>query len=164
MKPQIVDDFLTLSEHRAIYDQLMGEDTPWFYSDGIDHTKDGNFQFVHFYYWEHEWRDDVSTLQPILSKLNPYAISKVKANLLTPTEKVKVNGWHVDVPSNKFTTCIYYVNDNDGYTEFEDGTKVESKANRIVLFNSALKHRGTTSTERRIVVNLNFILDDNFHL
>jgi hypothetical protein len=164
MTIQIVDDFLTPLEHKVIYDHLMGEDTAWFYSDGLDYPGDGNFQFVHFYHWNHEWRADISYLQPILDKLNPYAICKIKANLLTPTKEVKVNGWHVDVESNKFTTCIYYVNDNDGYTEFEDGTKVESKANRLVMFNSALKHRGTTSTEKRVVLNLNFVLDDNFHL
>ena len=164
MKTQIVDDFLTSSEHLALYSHLMGEDVPWFYSNGRDYTNDGSFQFVHFYHWNHEWRADAAHIQPILDKLNPYAICKIKANLLTPTKEVEPNGWHVDVDSNKFTTCVYYVNDNDGYTEFEDGTIVKSKANRFVMFDSEIKHRGTTSTERRVLVNFNLILKDDLHL
>ena len=59
---------------------------------------------------------------------------------------------------SNITTAILYVNSNNGYTLFEDGTKVESVENRIVLFDSNLRHTGTTCTEEkvRIVVNFNF--------
>lgn len=164
MEIQIADNFLSPADHKVIYDRLMGEDIAWFYSDGVDYPQDGKFQLVHFYHWNHEWHADASYLQPILSRLNPYAICKMKANLLTPTKEIEYNGWHTDVVSDKFTTCIYYVNDNDGYTEFDDGTKVESKANRFVMFNSAIKHRGTTSTERRVLINMNFVLANDFKL
>ena len=57
------------------------------------------------------------------------------------------------------TTHPYDVdNDGDGYTEFEDGTKVESIENRFVTFPSNLHHGGTTCTDqkRRVVINLNY--------
>ena len=56
-------------------------------------------------------------------------------------------------------TAIFYVNTNDGYTEFEDSTRVESVANKIVIFDSKLKHRGTTCTNQktRVVINLNYV-------
>ena len=56
------------------------------------------------------------------------------------------------------TTGIYYVNGNDGYTEFETGDKVKSVANRFVKFPSDIKHRGVSQvdTKVRCVLNLNY--------
>ena len=36
--------------------------------------------------------------------------------------------------------CIY-LNDNDGYTEFETGEKVMSQTNTAVIFDTNLRHR-----------------------
>jgi hypothetical protein len=56
-------------------------------------------------------------------------------------------------------TAIYYLNGNNGYTEFEDGTKIETVSNRIVIFDGLKKHRGVSQTDTtfRYVINLNFI-------
>ena len=59
-----------------------------------------------------------------------------------------------------WTTSIFYVNTNNGYTVFEDGTKVESVANRMLTFPSNLKHCGTSCTDKNIrsVINFNYLL------
>ena len=56
---------------------------------------------------------------------------------------------------------IFYLNTNNGYTEFEDGSKVESVANRFVSFTGDLIHRGVsqTDTKARVVINLNYFCD-----
>ena len=71
--------------------------------------------------------------------------------------------FHYDVqmdgkPLSAMTTGIYYVNTNDGYTEFETGDKVKSVANRFVKFPSDIKHRGVSQvdTKVRCVLNLNY--------
>ena len=58
----------------------------------------------------------------------------------------------------QWTTSIFYVNTNNGYTEFEDGTKVESVENRLVTFSLNMKHRGTSCTDEktRVVINFNY--------
>ena len=45
-----------------------------------------------------------------------------------------------------------------GYTEFKDGTIIESAENRLVIFPSDMRHTGTTCTnaKNRIVVNINY--------
>ena len=50
------------------------------------------------------------------------------------------------------------MNDNNGYTYFEDGQKVKSKENRAVLFPSNLPHAGTSSTDTdlRVVLNIDY--------
>ena len=57
------------------------------------------------------------------------------------------------------TTAIYYINTCDGYTLFEDGTKVESVTNRLLKFPSNMKHTGTSCTDRdrRILINFNYL-------
>ena len=56
------------------------------------------------------------------------------------------------------TTAIYYLNTNNGFTKFENGDKVNSVANRIVIFDSNLKHTGTSCTDSyaRLLINFNY--------
>ena len=54
-------------------------------------------------------------------------------------------------------TCVIYLNDNNGYTEFRDGKKILSVKNTAVVFDSNLEHRGVPSTDtRRLVLNINY--------
>ena len=73
------------------------------------------------------------------------------------TSKIVEHGFHTDV-QYKCKTGILYLNSNDGYTSFEDGTKVESVENRFVTFDSNIKHSGTTCTNQkvRLVLNINY--------
>ena len=49
------------------------------------------------------------------------------------------------------------MNDNNGYTVIK-GKKIESKKNRMLLFNSDINHCGTNSTNcrNRMVINFNY--------
>ena len=51
------------------------------------------------------------------------------------------------------------MNTNNGYTTFKDGTKVDSVANRMIIFDSELDHTGTTCTDQksRVIINFNFL-------
>ena len=65
----------------------------------------------------------------------------------------------VEVISQEQKTGIFYLNSNDGYTFFENGEKIKSVENRMVIFPSSLYHAGTTHTDAqyRCVVNMNWI-------
>mgnify|MGYP002012765708 CR=1 FL=1 len=76
---------------------------------------------------------------------------------LTP-EKSEFHTDYIEL-NKDVKTAILYINTNDGYTEFESGVRVSSVANRVCIFDSNLRHRGTTHTEgdqQRIVVNFNY--------
>jgi len=50
------------------------------------------------------------------------------------------------------------MNDNNGFTLLEDGTKFYSKANRLVIFDNVSHTDVTqTNTEERIVLNIGFV-------
>ena len=61
--------------------------------------------------------------------------------------------------------AIYYVNSNDGYTEFEDGTRIETIENRLLVFDSSLWHTGSTCTNAKVrcVINFNYFPEDYGH-
>ena len=95
------------------------------------------------------------------------SIWRIKVNLITKTSNIVENEFHVDMSGvseermQHWTTSIFYINSNDGYTEFEDGTKVESVKNRIISFPSNTKHRGTSCTNQKTRIAINFNYFDN---
>jgi hypothetical protein len=160
----IIDNFLGEKEFKELYDFMMGPWMPWAYNDAlltnVDDSSMYDFQFVHTFYKDHKPHSDLlSKLDPIMSKINPAAVLRIKANLNPRTDNLYLHGAHRDVEDYKCTTALFYINTNDGYTIFEDGTKVESVANRFVFFDSTMKHAGTSCTDQKIRVVINF----NYH-
>ena len=168
---EIIDNFLgqdEFDELRKLF--LPSDDQPghfaWYYSDTIDHKEDINkFQFVHMFYTNSAPNSSFcDNLAHILNKLKPKAIIRIKANLLTRTPEIIQNAFHVDLGRTdtyvKYcTTSIFYFNTNNGYTKFEDGTIIESVANRMISFPANIPHTGTSCTDEniRIVINFNYL-------
>ena len=169
MKPVIVnviDNFLDKQSFQNLQNEIFGHDFHWFYSDGIDFEDDvDKFQFTHMFYKENVGvnSNQYGILNSILNKIQPKEIYRIKANLLTKTSEIVENSFHVDVDSlgiMPWTTSILYMNTNNGYTEFENGgAKVESIENRMVVFPAEMKHRGTSCTDKkiRVVINFNYL-------
>ena len=162
---KIEDNFLEQNEIDELQTLIMGDDFAWYYNDKIDYEgQQDKFQFFHIFYNKNVPSNDGISMNPILEKIDSVSIWRIKANLLTKTPTIVENEFHVDLTdlseekSKQVTTSIFYVNSNNGYTEFEDGTKVESVANRLVTFSLNMKHRGTSCTDEktRIVINFNY--------
>ena len=86
-------------------------------------------------------------------------IIKIKANLQPRTNNNIIQSFHTDFPTDwKNKTAVYYLNTCNGYTLFADETKVESIANRFVMFDGHLEHTGVTCTDEpaRFVINFNW--------
>jgi hypothetical protein len=131
----------------------------WYLNKGVNTPQDNYTQFTHTFYNNYAQNSNLlDNLKPIINILNPLALIRVKANLLTKTNEIIKHGFHVD-QDFKCTTAIFYVNNNNGYTEFESGEKVYSEENKLVIFDTFLKHTGTTCTDtnERIVINFNFV-------
>ena len=180
---EIIDNFLDQYEFNELQKLIIpqpykefGQELPrdsahfaWYYSDTIEYKENtpDRFQFVHMFYIEDQPNSSLyNNLNPIINKLEPKSIIRIKANLLTRTPEIIQNAFHIDLNDgnsendySKFcTTSIFYVNTNNGYTEFEDGTIVESVANRMVSFPANTPHTGTSCTDEniRVVINFNY--------
>jgi len=163
---KIEDNFLKQEEFEKIQ-KLMGEPSPfpWFYADRIVFEDDvDKFQFIHAFYDNHMPMSPFSNeLDSIINIIQPFSIVKIRAKLLTRTPEIVESTFHVDIPLleenlKQWTTSIFYINTNNGYTKFEDGTIVESVANRMVIFPADMEHTGTSCTDEktRVVINFNY--------
>jgi hypothetical protein len=155
---KIINNALIEEEFLKISNNFTSAYFPWFISKGILIGQD-NYQFTHLFYKDFLIRSDqFGLIEPILKILNPSAIIRIKANLLPKSDKITEHGMHVDVEIKNSKTAVYYVNTNNGYTKFENDKKINSLANTLVIFNSNIKHTGTTCTNEdyRIVLNFNY--------
>lgn len=165
MQIETIDNFLEDKEFLELQQCFFENSFPWYFNDYVnfENTKDENFQFIHLFYKDHEPKSRLlHILHPVLDKLDIFSILRIKANLITNTYKIQEHGYHIDIPlpeNLETKTAILYLNTNNGYTYFEDGTKIKSKENRLVVFPGSFKHGGTTCTDKKIrsLVNFNYI-------
>lgn len=174
---EVIDNFLPDEEfNEFVKNTVDNQDFPWWKGEGKvpdqvqgqeirDQVHKVDYQFVHTFFDATRWySDNGQILLPILNKLDLMALIRIKMNLTMPYDKVISYGLHTDVhpdihAGRDFMTAVYYLNDNDGGTMFEDGSKVDSVANRIVMFHGSTKHAATTFTNApyRAVLNLNWV-------
>ena len=156
---QIIDNFLPEEEFKSIQSFIMGGEFRWFYCEGRSIMDDGLYHMTHMFFQPdvgsnsehlHFWTN-------FMNKVGAKNCTRIKANLTFNTPTIEPAIFHYDYPDMK--TAIFYINTNDGYTEFESGVRVGSVANRACIFDSTLKHRGvghTSPDHHRIVVNFNY--------
>ena len=168
---KIYDNFLSPVEFQNLSDNVMAKDFPWFYGEVLGPADNQvkqkyNIQMIHMFYQHLSITSPTfSLLDPLIRKLGVMVLLRVKCNTTFASDTIHEHGMHVDVHPSSLaklcTTAIYYFNDNNGYTLFEDGTLVESVANRLVTFPTIVQHTGTSCTDeaRRVVLNLNYIGD-----
>ena len=175
---QIVDQYLNPKDHEQLQSIMLQREFPWTLAQKTgDMDMDGkstdplNTQLNHWFvdFRNAHYSPFFKYVLPIVNQQRIIGISRIKANLQLCTEKPIESDYHVDlslrygiadIPEPHPTNIIYYVNTNNGYTEFETGEKVESVANRAVIFPNSVRHRGVsqTDTHYRTVINLNVCL------
>ena len=164
---QVYKNFIDQVKFDDLAAVMSSHQFTWYYNNIVEKedlnpkmSSNQNFQFTHTFFNFHRVQSDYfDLLTPIFLKIKPLALLRVKANLVTNTDKIIEHGMHVDFTSPKVTTGILYINTNDGYTRFENGKKIKSIQNQYVEFNSQIKHTGTscTNAEKRLVINFNYI-------
>ena len=156
---QIIDNFLPEEEFKFIQSFMMGGEFRWFYCKGRTTNDDGSFHMVHMFYQPEVGSNSehLPMWNTFMNKVEAKKCERIKANLTFKTPTIEFGEYHSDYPDMK--TATFYINTNNGYTEFENGVRVNSVSNRLCIFDSNLKHRGTTHSEgdnQRIVVNFNY--------
>ena len=156
---EIIDNFLPEEEFKSIQSFMMGGEFRWFYVEGTATKDDGMYHMSHMFFQPEVGSNSehLNMWNTFMNQVGAKQCTRIKANLTFKTPTIELTEYHIDYEDIK--TAIFYINTNNGYTEFESGVRVSSVANRVCIFDSNLKHRGTTHTEpdpRRIVVNFNY--------
>ena len=155
----IYKNFLSKTDFKVLESQMMGDTFPWYYNDAVINEDDGFFQFTYVFVVDGKENchpEVMKILKPILEKLKYKKMERIKANLLPKSEDIIEHGLHTDV--DDMTTGIFYLNTCNGYTKFAGGKKIKSEKNKYVEFNSNTMHTGSTCSDekRRVVINFNY--------
>jgi|TARA_B100000902_G_scaffold335115_1_gene334646 hypothetical protein len=158
---RIEDDFLSQEDLDKLDSIISSYHFPWFFQK--NQTWDDDPFFCHVMYCldmaESQFYPQVSEI--FKKHLNWTSMYRLNVNLVPKIGST--SNFHTDVNEEHneevMTTAIFYLNTNNGYTEFESGERVESISNRLLEFPSSCRHRATgqTDTDKRIVLNFNYI-------
>jgi hypothetical protein len=160
----IADNCLSSEDFSLLKNALLGAEFPWYlnsskvFKNSVVEDR-FNYQFTHTFYHNYSGSSNwMSVIAPLISIINPSAIVRIKANLVPVTDKIILYDYHIDEPNFEGETAIFYVNNNNGYTQFTDGQQVSSVENRLLTFNSNMLHTGSSCTDQKVrcVINLNY--------
>ena len=165
---EVIDNFLSEYQFKQINNVILTDHFPWYWNGETlpsddDYYNPNDYQFTHRIFDLSDGgilSDYYSLCDIIQQRLGVRKLSRIKMNLLPRTFFHRKGGMHTDLwgLTSIQKTAIFYVNTNNGWTEFKKGGKVKSVANRIVIFDSNVEHQGVTCTDekRRVVINFNY--------
>tara|TARA_R110002020_G_scaffold468131_1_gene692175 strand:- start:192 stop:686 length:495 start_codon:yes stop_codon:yes gene_type:complete len=160
IKHIIKDNFLNETDYKNLKNIMLGGDFPYYFSNTVSSLKDK--EDLHFF-WTHGFfvqdRGVISSffkiLVPILTKLKIKALIRIKANLNGNQGRIVEHQKHIDY-NFKHKGALFSLNTCNGFTTLNDGTKIKSVGNRILLFDPSIPHHSSTSTDTSVRANINF--------
>ena len=176
MKYEVIDNFLDEEYFDSLVTLIADKEKtgnsgfPWFFNPSVEYAKthknwkpdesnpNKHYMYHIFYDWNVPRSDFFERLLPLISKLEVRCLLRVKANLYPHTEKLLEYQMHED-DNFSHSGCVLSLNTCDGYTKLKDGTKIDSVANRMLLFDPREEHAPTSTTNvpARFNINLNYI-------
>ena len=174
----VQDNFLPYMDFKVLQNKIISSHFPWYLTAVIGPDsgpnvipdlffKTENYNLVHTVYGQNRIYSDLyHEFTPLFDAMNLFSIFRLKINLNPRKDKQVVQGFHVDVPNapKDNLTSIFYMNTNNGYTAFEDGTKTKSVENRLVTFPTSTRHAtaiNNCDALYRCVVNINWFRHEN---
>jgi hypothetical protein len=156
---KIIDNYLDHEQADEIENVLLTNNFPWFYNKELtykDNLDEKYFYFIHMFYAQYQPQSNFFYLvEPIIKKLDPRAIIRIKGNLYPSFDHFAEGENHVDYTFDH-AGAIYYVNTNNGYTMLNDEIKVDSIKNRLLIFEPQIVHKSVGCTDQKVRANINF--------
>ena len=163
---KVVDDFLDIDDFTNLKNIMEGLYFPWYWNPRTT-SYDNTPQMIHNFIVYDKVNSpylDLLKESKLFEKLGLAYIARCKANLNYKTIENNVGSFHTDFSDDSgdsmegITTSIFYINTNNGGTQFSDGTRVKSVANRLVKFDCSQEHASVSCTDedRRVLINVNY--------
>jgi hypothetical protein len=160
MTYEVRDNFLDKTIFDGIAQSIEDKDFPWYFLENIGFSNDkSDVGFIHLLYMHYTPNSPlfVPIMSPIIELVNPNAIIRCRVSSYLKGKELIEHQSHVDY-SFPHKVFMLYINTNNGYTTFEDGTKVNCVANRAVFFDGSKPHHSSNCTDqnRRFVLTMNY--------
>ena len=178
IRKEVIDDVLVESDLRAIQRELMWNDMfPWYFTDEVvrkgEKTIHDGWYGYHIFYEARDMESEnyrnrltlnyvnissfTHILRPVVDVLKPRALVRIKGNFYARTTEVDEAERHHDLADDPpHQGAIFFVNTNNGFTRLEDGEKIMSVENRLLLFDASQQHNSTTCSDEKGRFNVNF--------
>lgn len=164
---KVIDNFLPLEDFKKIEELMTSDSFPYYFCDGVAKSVEEDikmFYFTHFFYVKNTPASDYYNLlvKTLLSKLDIFALIRVKGNCYTRSDKKIKHNTHVDFQEKinfKTKGLIYSINTCNGSTILDNGKEIKSVANRALFFDPMKPHCSTNCTDQkaRFNINVNYI-------
>ena len=167
---KVIDNFLNQDEFLSIQNLMMSPSFPFYYNAILNYEQQEQPEKYKYdsYFTHLVYKHDMSVINeggtrssylenflPIVQKLGVHSLMRIKANFYPRTEQLKIHAPHKDYHFDH-NGALFYINSCDGYTVLEDGTKIESIENRVLIFNAGTLHSSTSCTNSQGRFNINF--------
>ena len=120
-----------------------------------------NFYYIHVLYKndkpESRYFEELSSmiLPEFYGKCGMKSLMRMKVNFYSHTETLREHGKHQDA-TYSHKAAILSLNTCDGFTRMEDGTKIDSVENRLLIFDGIRFHNSSSTTNAKGRYNINF--------
>ena len=119
---EVHDNYLSKNDFNQLKNLLLGNNFSYYLQDCKVSEGDGFFQFTHIFYDDQVIKSKhFDNLHPILDKLNPVSLIKIKSNLQIKDTEIVTTDMHRDIefgysnfrdPIENQKTGIFYMNSN----------------------------------------------------
>ena len=167
LRHKVIDNFLPKYSFNRLKSLVESADFPYYYHDFtvrplIGERRSNDFMFVHSLVREKKACSNYvdAILFPIIDQLEVSfdQVIRSKINLTPRSPEHHRTDFHVD-QERDHTVALFYITTCNGYTELKNGTKIDCRANRMLLFDGSFKHRAVSHTNDenkiRIIINTN---------
>jgi len=162
-----IRNYLNQKKFILIKSFFSGENMAWFYNKEQTYNDGSESADSSFFTHRIQYNDKIETspfiyqlIEPIIKKIKPRKILRIKANLLINRRIQTACNFHVD-DGAKHKVAIYYINTNNGFTLLDPIKRKEVKCeeNKLLIFDGKIKHSAVaqTDTDQRLVINFNYI-------
>ena len=171
---KIIDNFLPDEDYDSLVHHIIGcRMFPWNYNWYVTSQEDESEHRNNWYLTNLLYATDAKPphnlvhIKPEYDPIDEFVMPhmkemdkllRVKSNMYPSTDKIFEHAPHVDYEYS-VKGAILSLNTCDGFTRLEDGTKVDSVANRMLFFDSSRPHNSSTTTnvQTRINININYL-------
>ena len=158
-KYKIIDNFLDKNDFLMLKNEILNKDFSWYFQHKVNdnHPKeDRTYYFTHMVY-NHVPNSPLYNIinNLFFDKLKVKSFIRIKCNCYPYTAELKAHMKHIDYPF-KHKAAIFSLNTCNGFTTLEDGTKINSIENRLLLFEAYKHHASSNCSNAKSRFNINF--------
>jgi len=152
---QVTDNFLQKEYYEHLYNIITDTQFPWMYQNRVaNHSENPEANLNHYYFVHslfHDYKIESRFYEEFIhlfKVLDVQFLHRARVLMFVNQGEQHIHDTHIDHKVH-CKTALIYMNSNDGFTQFEDGERVESIKNRLLIFDGSVPHSSSTATDTK---------------